>query len=47
MQYPASDFFAAILAGKEQEILAEEIFCATKVVLLAQATANSGTWQRW
>jgi predicted dehydrogenase len=47
IQYPASDFFAAILAGKEQEILAEEIFIATKVVLLAQATANSGTWQRW
>jgi len=43
----AGDFFDAMLTGGEATVRAEELLTATKVVLLAQSTVNSGEWQAW
>lgn len=43
----AGDFFAAVRAGREQVVLAEEVIAATRVALLAQTGANDGAWRDW
>lgn len=46
-QSPVADFFTAVRLGAEQHIRAEEVFAATRIALLAQATANTAVWQPW
>jgi predicted dehydrogenase len=41
------DFFTAVADGTEPVVRTEEVLAATRVTLLAQTTANTGTWRDW
>ncbi len=41
------DFFSALVSGTAPPIGTEEVLTASRVALLAQATANDGAWHRW
>jgi predicted dehydrogenase len=43
----AGDFFDAVLAGRAGVVRGDEVVTASRVVLLAQTTANGGVWQEW
>jgi predicted dehydrogenase len=43
----AGDFFDAIMTGRAGVVGGGEVLTATRVALLAQATANGGAWQAW